>query len=81
MTLKLVRCSVVIFFLLYLVAVIWPLATLVSAAEPMILGLPFSLAWAVAWILLGFMALLILDHFERREEESEDQTHDQDASR
>lgn len=59
------RCAVA-FFVVYLLAVTWPLAVLVSAAEPMILGLPLSMAWAIAWILLGFVALLILDWYECR---------------
>ncbi len=63
---RIVRRCALAFFVVYLLAVIWPLATLVSAAEPMILGLPLSMAWAIAWILLGFVALLILDRFECR---------------
>lgn len=69
MTLKFVRCCVLVFFLVYLVAVIWPIATLVSTAKPMIVGLPLSMAWAIAWILLGLVALLILDRFESREKD------------
>ncbi|MCC5867841.1 MAG: hypothetical protein JJU27_04950 [Gammaproteobacteria bacterium] len=69
MTTKAVRRGVVSFFLVYLLAVTWPLATLFGSAEPMILGLPFSMAWVTAWILMGFVALLILDHFECREED------------
>lgn len=65
---RIVRRCALAFFVVYLLAVIWPLATLVSAAEPMILGLPLSMAWAIVWILLGFVALLILDRFECRHE-------------
>jgi|GEM_PF-307946 len=65
---RMVRRCALAFFVVNLLAVIWPLATLVSVAEPMILGLPLSMAWAIAWILLGFVALLILDRFECRHE-------------
>ncbi len=81
MTVKIVRRCALVFFLIYLLAVIWPLATLVSAAEPMILGLPFSMAWVAAWILLGFVVLLILDRFERREEDRARERQDSEASR
>ena len=34
---------------------------------PFVFGLPASLAWPVMWILLGWVMLLVLDHFENRE--------------
>ena len=34
-------------FLLYLLAVIWPVATLFRSPEPMVFGLPLSMAWPV----------------------------------
>ncbi len=67
---SLVRRLTVLLFILYLFAVIWPGATLFSAAEPMILGLPLSLAWPVGWILLGWIALLVLDTFESGDKDS-----------
>ena len=54
-------------FLLYLLAVTWPVATLFRSAEPLVFGLPLSMAWPVAWILVGLIMLLVLDHFENRE--------------
>ena len=53
-------------FLLYLLVVTWPVATLVRASEPLVFGLPLSMAWPVAWILIGFVTLLVLDHFENK---------------
>ena len=53
-------------FLLYLLVVTWPVATLFRSSEPLVFGLPLSMAWPVAWILIGFMTLLVLDHFENK---------------
>jgi hypothetical protein len=54
-------------FLLYLLAVTWPVASLFRAPEPLVFGLPLSMAWPVAWILIGLVTLLVLDHFENKE--------------
>ena len=51
-------------FLLNLLAVTWPTVTLFRSAEPLILGLPLSMAWPIAWILIGWVMLLVLDHSE-----------------
>jgi hypothetical protein len=63
-----IRRLAVAVFLLNLLAITWPVASLFSAAEPLIFGLPMSMAWPIAWILVGWIALLVLDHFEKREE-------------
>ena len=39
-------------------AVTWPGAKLFGTADPRVLGLPFSLAWIVMWVLAMFVALL-----------------------
>jgi hypothetical protein len=69
MRLPRLRRAVVVFFLVYAVAATWPVALLVAEGGPLVLGLPRPMAWAILWILLGFAALLLLDHFERRGEE------------
>lgn len=65
---SLIRRLAVGVFLLYLLVVIWPAATLFGSAEPFVFGLPLSMAWPVAWILIGFITLLVLDHFENKDE-------------
>ena len=41
-------------------AVTWPgYAWLGNRIEPYVLGLPFSLAWIIGWILLSFVALVL----------------------
>ena len=56
-------------FLLYLLAVTWPVATLFRSAEPLVFGLPLSMAWPVAWILLGWITLMVLEHSENKDED------------
>jgi hypothetical protein len=67
-SLRTLRAGVAGFFVLYLLAVIWPGALLFKRAEPFILGLPGSLFWPTLWILLGGAALAILDRAESRAE-------------
>jgi len=57
---------VIAFFVLYFVAVTWPLAMWVSDPLPLVFGFPLPLAWSILWILLGFVVLLILDWFQER---------------
>jgi hypothetical protein len=69
MSIKTVRALVLGFFLIYLLAITWPVVTLFKSGQPLIFGLPLSMAWAVLWIVLGGVALAILDWFECREED------------
>ncbi len=64
---SLIRRLAIGVFLLYLLAVTWPVATLFRSPEPLVFGLPMSMAWPVAWILIGLVMLLILDHFEKKD--------------
>ncbi len=64
----LIRRLAIGFFLLNLLAVTWPGATLFRSAEPLVLGLPLSMAWPIAWILMGWIVLMLLDYFENREQ-------------
>lgn len=64
MRLRQIRIGVLLYFLAYLAAVIWPGALLFRSAEPLILGIPFSLFWPGLWILLGGGALALLDRAE-----------------
>jgi hypothetical protein len=66
-----VRAGVAGFFVLYLLAVIWPGALLFRKAEPFIAGVPYALFWPALWIILGGVALAILDRAESRAEREE----------
>ncbi len=57
---------VMAFFGLYALAVTWPVVTLFKDPLPLIFGFPLPLAWSIAWILLGFVVLVILNWFEER---------------
>ena len=64
----LIRRLAIGLFLLYMLAVTWPLATVFRLPEPLVFGLPLSMAWPIAWILIGWIMLLVLDHFENRDQ-------------
>ena len=68
MSRTLVRRIVVVGFLINLIAVIWPVLTLVRSPEPFVFGLPLTMAWPIGWIIVGWILLLFLDHFEERGE-------------
>lgn len=70
MSRPIVRRIAVAVFLLNLLAVTWPVATVFRSAEPLVFGLPVSMAWPIAWIVIGWVMLLVLDHFEERDGES-----------
>ncbi len=64
----LIRRLAIGLFLLNLLAVTWPLVTLFRSPEPLVFGLPLSMAWPIAWILIGWVMLLVLDHFENKDQ-------------
>jgi hypothetical protein len=66
MSIRRIRLAVAGFFVLVLLAVIWPGALLFRRAEPFVLGLPFSLFWPVFLIVLSWAVLLGLDAAENR---------------
>lgn len=63
----LIRRLAIVVFLLNVVAVTWPGITPFRSPEPLVFGLPMSMAWPIAWILIGFVTLLVLDHFENKD--------------
>jgi hypothetical protein len=64
---SLIRRLAIGVFLLNLLAVTWPVVSLFRSPEPLVFGLPLSMAWPVAWILLGLVMLLVMDHFENKD--------------
>ncbi len=69
MTIQSLRRLVFAFFIVYLLAIIWPVVAWMRGPEPLILGFPTGMAWAIAWVLLGGLALAVLDRAECREED------------
>ena len=49
------------YHLIFAVAVIWPVQTLVNRPDPFVLGLPRQMAWATAWVLGSLVVLWRLD--------------------
>ncbi len=64
MNIRTVRIAAAAFFLLYLLAVTWPVGSWFAGPLPFVFGLPFSFFWPVLWIVLGGVALVLLDRAE-----------------
>ena len=64
MRVKWVRRGAVLFFMLFAVAVTWPGMVPFNRIDPLILGLPFSMAWIASWVLLSFLFLVLVDYVE-----------------
>lgn len=60
-TFRRVRRVVVVFFLLYTVAVTWPGMVPFNRIRPLVLGLPLSLVWPALWIVAGCALLFLLE--------------------
>ena len=69
MTRSLIRRLAIGVFLLYLLAVTWPGATLFRAAEPLVFGMPLSMVWPIAWIIVGWITLMVMEHFENTDQD------------
>ncbi|MGW8268753.1 MAG: hypothetical protein ACWGSQ_20475 [Longimicrobiales bacterium] len=66
MSIRWIRGGAVVFFLLFVAAVTWPGMMLGNRIFPLVLGLPFSMVWIASWVVLSFMVLVVLDHWEGR---------------
>ena len=66
MTRSWIRGGAILFFLLFALAVTWPGMLPFNRIEPLVLGLPFSMAWIALWVALSFVVLLMLDRVEER---------------
>jgi len=64
---SLIRRIAIGVFILNVLAVTWPVISLFRSAEPLVFGLPLSMAWPIAWILMAWIMLLVLDYFEKRD--------------
>ena len=58
--------SLLLFYMLLTLALIWPVATLFSRVQPIVLGMPFSLFSIAALIVTSFSVLLALFIWEGR---------------
>ena len=60
-----------VFFLLYLVALTYPGYVPFSGLDPFVFGLPFSFVWVILWVVLGW-ALLVGLYMADRHKRGED---------
>jgi hypothetical protein len=67
-----VRGGAVLFFLLFVLAVTWPGMVLFNRVRPLILGIPFSMAWIALWVAASFLVLLAVEWTEEEEEEEDE---------
>lgn len=66
MSLKTARTLTGLYFILAMLSMTWPGILPFAHVEPLVLGLPFSLAWIAAWISGSIVVLYLLDRVERR---------------
>ncbi len=53
-----------VYFLVCVLAMVWPGAVVANRIEPMVLGLPFFFFWYVLWIFVVFAGTVILYRWE-----------------
>ena len=66
MSVRAARILAAVYFLLFALAVTWPGMVPFNRVFPLVLGLPFSLAWIAFWVTGGIVVLWIVDGAERR---------------
>lgn len=66
MSLRAARAFAGTYFVLMLVFVTWPGLVPFARVRPLVLGLPFSMAWIAAWIAGSVVVLYLLDGVEKR---------------
>jgi len=55
-----------LYFVLAFLALVWPVYPFFSAATPLVLGVPLSLAWVIGVLLVSFLVLLGLYLYDER---------------
>ncbi len=73
MSLSAARTLTVVYLLTALIFVTWPGLVPFSRIEPLVLGLPFSMAWIAMWVAGTVVVLYLLDRVERRYRENTDE--------
>lgn len=54
------------YFVVAMIAVTWPGLVPFARIHPLVLGLPFSMAWIAGWISGAVLVLYLLDRVEER---------------
>ena len=79
MSVRGMRRLVGLYFVAFAFAVTWPGMVPFNRIEPLVLGLPFSMAWVAAWVVVGCLLLVALDAVERRGRRHADDPREGDA--
>ncbi len=64
------RSSLLVFLAVTLIAglaLIWPVYPFAGSIRPYVLGLPFSFAWVVGWLVVMFVALVLFYRADERD--------------
>ena len=56
--------AMIVYFLVCVLALIWPGATIANRIDPMIMGLPFFIFWTLVWLFMCFIGLVICYNIE-----------------
>ena len=66
MSLRTARALAGTYFVLMAIFVTWPGLTPFARIEPLVLGLPFGMAWIAGWVAASAVVLTLLDRVEKR---------------
>jgi len=72
MSLRVVRRSAIAFFVVYVIAVVYPGVVPFRGPRPFLFGMPFAMVWTAAWVVASFFVLLLLERAYRAAERSHD---------
>lgn len=64
--------SMLLYFAVCTLAMVWPGALIANRIDPMIMGLPFFIFWYVAWVFVMFIGLLIT-YWQEGQEAADDE--------
>lgn len=56
--------AMMLYFLVCVLALIWPGATIANRIDPMVMGLPFFFFWYLFWFFVTFIGLVICYRME-----------------
>jgi hypothetical protein len=66
LTVRTARVLAAGFFVVFLLAVTWPGMLPFNRVRPLVLGLPFSMAWVALWVVLAGLVLWLVHAVEKR---------------
>jgi hypothetical protein len=66
MSLRTARALTAAYLILAMVFVVWPGFVPFARVRPLVLGLPFSMAWIASWVAGTAVVLALLDRVERK---------------